>query len=199
MVIRYLLLAVAAVLLWAPRAQADGTIYRAAGCGEYLFVSSANAFSVLLASGLSGVKEGDVVTGNVERIGQTALFDQTAGRALFVQVVDRRLTLPEVTQRIAVRCRSPLGDRVISGYVSRASNCNNKIFVNTPQGYAVMERITGGVVADGDTLTGAYNKPGRATVTDQQSNSTLVVFVEDLWLSKTAAERKMTASCRRQS
>ena len=69
--------------------------------------------------------------------------------------------------------------------------------MNTPQGYAVLERIAGGVVADGDTLTGNFNRPGRATVQDRQSNSSLVVFVEDLWLSKSATERKMTASCRR--
>jgi len=81
--------------------------------------------------------------------------------------------------------------------VSRTAGCGNKIFVNTPQGYAVMERISGGVVADGDTLVGNFDRPGRATMKDRQSGSSLVVFVEDVYLSKSAAERRMTASCQR--
>jgi len=61
----------------------------------------------------------------------------------------------------------------------------------------VLERIAGGVVADGDTLTGNFNIPGRTTVEDKQSASSSVVFVEDLWLSKSAVQRKRRASCRR--
>jgi len=176
-------------------ARADGTVYRVAGCGGYLFVSSQFGYSVLRADSAGGVKEGDTLTGNVEEIGQVSLFDPTAGRSVFAQISDRRLTLPEVVQRIAIRCRSPQAADLTSGYVSQASNCGNKIFVSTPQGYAVLDRIAGGTVADGDTLSGNFNKPGRATVQDQQSNAPLVVFVEDLWLPKSAAERKMTASC----
>jgi len=199
MVIRYLLTILSVALLWTSPARADGTIYRVAGCGDYIFVAAAaDTFSMLTASGLAGVKEGDELIGNVERVGQTSLYDRTAGRTLFAAVVDRRLNQPEVRRRIAIRCRAPLAERIVSGYVLQAANCGNKIFVNTPEGYAVMERIAGGVVAEGDTLTGPYNKPGRATVTDQQTNSTLVVFVEDLWLSKSATERKITVSCRRQ-
>jgi hypothetical protein len=175
-------------------ARADGTVYRVAGCTEYIFVNTQSGYSVLRGS-TSGIKDGDVLTGNVERIGQAVLFDQTAGRSVFAQISELRLSLPEITQRTATRCRSPLGAALISGFVSRANNCGNNIFVNTPQGYAMLERITGGIVADGDRLTGDFNKPGRATVKDEQSNATLVVFVNDLWLSKSAAERKMTAAC----
>ena len=44
-----------------------------------------------------------------------------------------------------------------------------------------MERISGGVVADGDTLVGNFTRPGRATMQDRQSGSSLVVFVEDVF------------------
>lgn len=186
----------AGVLLAAP-AHADGTVFRASGCGEYIFVSSASGFSVLRTDGGAGVKDGDQLRGDVEQIGRPTLFDQNLGRTVLAQVAERRLSQAEINQRIAVRCRSPLGDRPVSGYVARAADCGNKIFVNTPQGYAVLARISGGVVADGDTLTGNFSRPGRTTVQDRQSNSTLVVFVEDLWLSRSAAERKMSASCRR--
>jgi hypothetical protein len=196
MLIRSIAVLIAALLLDGAVARADGTVYRASGCGDYIFVSSTGGYSVLVSSGSPGVKDGDTLTGNVERIGQASLFDPTAGLSVFAHVADRRLTLSEVTTRIAIRCRSPQAATLTSGYVSRANNCGSKIFINTPQGYAVLDRLSGGVVADGDTLTGNFNKPGRAMVRDQQSNTELIVFVEDLWLSKSAAERKMTANCR---
>jgi hypothetical protein len=197
MLARLALLMVAAVMLAPAPVRADGTVYRAQGCGEYIFVSSETGFSVLLTSGASGVKDGDALRGDVSRIGHPMLYDATSSRSVFAQVAELNLTRPEVTQRIAVRCRSPSGEVVVSGYVSRGAGCGKNIFVNTPKGYAVLERIAGGVVADGDTLRGNFDRPGRATVEDQQSGSTLVVFVEDVWLSKSAVERKMTASCRR--
>lgn len=191
-----LLLLLLSPLLAVGTASADGTVYRAIGCGGYVFVSAPSGYSMLVTDG-GGVKDGDSLSGNVEQIGHPALYDTTAGRALFGQVAERRLTKGEADQRIAIRCRSPLGDTLASGYVSRAAGCGNKIFVNTPQGYAVLERIAGGIVADGDTLSGNFNRPGQATVEDRQAGSRLVVFVEDLWLPKSAAERKMAASCRR--
>jgi hypothetical protein len=196
MLIRCALTLLAALVLAAP-AHADGTVLRASGCTDHAFVSTPTGFSVLVTDGAEGIKDGDRLTGDVERIGHPVLFDMNSGRSIFAQIAELRLTGAEVTQRIAVRCRSPLGETLASGYVSRAAGCGNRIFVNTPQGYAVIERIAGGVVADGDTLTGNFNRPGRATVEDRQSASSLVVFVEDLWLSKSAVERKMTASCRR--
>jgi hypothetical protein len=116
---------------------------------------------------------------------------------VFGQITEVHLGQAEVNQRVAVRCRTRFGDRPVSGYVSRAADCGNKIFVSTPQGFAVLDRISGGVVADGDTLTGNFGRPGRTTVEDRESGASLVVFIEDLWLSKSAAERKMAASCRR--
>lgn len=184
-------------LLFAAAARADGTVYRANGCGDYIFVSAQSGFSVLLADGGGGVKDGDSLSGDVERIGHPILFDSTAGRSVFARVAERRLTQAEIVQRVALRCHSPLAAAFTSGYVSRAAGCGSKIFVNTAQGFAVLERIAGGIVADGDTLSGNFNRPGQATVEDKQSGSRLVVFVEDLWLSKSAVERKMTASCHR--
>jgi hypothetical protein len=176
-------------------ARADGTVYRAQGCGDMIFVSTPNGFSVLQTDAGQGIKEGDELRGNVEQIGHPTLFDQTLGRSVFAIVAERHLSRTEVTARINARCRSPAGDITRSAYVSRAAGCGNKIFVSTPEGYAVMERISGGVVADGDTLVGNFTRPGRATVQDRQSGSTLVVFVEDVYLSRSAAERRITVSC----
>ena len=188
-----------AVLATAAPAWADGTVYRAQDCGDMIFVSTPNGFSVLQTDAGQGIKEGDELRGNVEQIGHPILFDQTLGRSVFAIVTERHLSRAEVTARIAARCRSPSGDITRSAYVSRAAGCGNKIFVNTPQGFAVMERIAGGVVADGDSLVGDFTRPGRATVQDRQSGSSLVVFIEDVYLSRSAAQRRMTASCQRQA
>ena len=185
------------VLAAALPAHADGTVFRVQGCGELLFVSTPTGYSVLQTDSGQGIKEGDEMRGNTEQIGHSDLFDQTQGRAVFAIVNERHLSRAEVTARVGARCRSPLGDVTRSAYVSQATGCGNRIFVNTPQGYTVMERIAGGVVADGDTLTGDFTRPGRATVQDRQSGSTLVVFIEDVYLSKSAAQRRMTASCQR--
>jgi hypothetical protein len=186
-----------AVLGCAASARADGTVYRAQGCGDLVFVSSSTGFSVLQTDAGQGIKDGDELRGNVEQIGHPVLFDQTLGRSVFGLVTERHLTRSEVTQRIDARCRSRMGDIARSGYVSRAAGCGSKIFVNTPQGYAVLDRISGGVVADGDTLVGDFTRPGRATLQDRQSGSTIVAFVEDVYLSKSAVERRMTANCQR--
>jgi hypothetical protein len=191
------LLPLLALLALVGTAYADGTVYRVSGCGEYLFVSSESGYSVLVTNGGSGVKEGDVLVGDVERLSQGVLFDRTAGVTVFARVDDRRLTDSEIGPRIAVRCQSPLGHTLISGSVSRTSGCGSKIFVDTPQGYAILERLSGGIVADGDTVQGDFNRPGRATIEDRQSGSSSTVFVADLWLSKAAIQRAITASCRR--
>ncbi len=197
MPVRFALILIALMPLFAMAARADGTVYRASGCGDYVFVSTQHGFSVLLTDRGEGIKDGDKLQGEVERIGHPLLFDSTAGRTVFAQVAELHLTNAEILQRIAARCRAPLAATFTTGYVSRASGCGSKIFVNTPQGYTVLERIAGGVVVDGDTLTGNFNRPGRATVEDRQSGTSLVIFVEDLWLSKSAIERRMTASCRK--
>lgn len=185
-------------LAGAAPARADGTVYRAQGCGDMIFVFTPSGFSVLQTDAGQGIKEGDELRGNVEQIGHPTLFDQTFGRSVFAIVAERHLSRAEVTARISARCRSPSGDIARSAYVSRAAGCGNKIFVSTPEGYAVMERISGGVVADGDTLTGSFTRPGRATVQDRQSGSTLVVFIEEVYMSRSAAQRRMTASCQQQ-
>ncbi len=187
----------ALVLTHAGAARADGTVYRGTGCGDRLYVASGSQYSELITDGASGAKDGDLLAGDVERIGSAVLFDRTSGRSIFAQVTDRHLSLAEIAPRIAAHCRSALGNAPISGYVSRANGCGNRIFVNTPQGYAVLERLSGGIVADGDTLQGDFNRPGRATVEDRQSGSRLVVFVHDLWLSRSAVERRISRSCLR--
>lgn len=196
MLVRGALIAIAAMLM-AAAAHADGTVFRAQGCGDYIFVAGTSGYSILLSTGANFVKEGDELRGDIDRIGHPILFDSTAERSVFAQVTENNLTRADVTQRIAARCRSPSGEVVINGFVSRASGCGRKIFVNTPKGYAVLEQLSGGIVADGDTLVGPFDHPGRVTVEDRQSGAQLVVFVDDVWLSKSAASRRMTESCRR--
>jgi hypothetical protein len=184
------------VMLMAAAAHADGTVFRARGCGDYVFLSSPTGYSVLVSSDASGIKEGDEMRGDVDHIGHPVLFDATAARSVFAQVAERNLTRAEVTQRIAARCRSPSGGVVVNGYVSRATGCGSKIFVNTPMGYTVLEQLSGGLVANGDTLVGPIDHPGRAIVEDKQSGGRIVVFVDDLWLSKSAAATRIKESCR---
>jgi hypothetical protein len=59
----------------------------------------------------------------------------------------------------------------------------------------VLERLAGGLVYVGDTLTGDFSRAGRATVKDHQTGADLVVFVDDFQLPKSAAQRKIIASC----
>ena len=58
------------------------------------------------------------------------------------------------------------------------------------------ERLAGGVVSAGDTLVGNFSRAGRTTVKDRQTNAELVVFVDDFALAKSAAQRKITESCK---
>lgn len=198
MLLKFGLVLLAVALFGAAPARADGTVFRATGCGDYLFVQTPTGFSVLRGNA-EGVKDGDALQGNVEQFGMVSLFDQTAGRSVFAQVSELHLTQPDIVQRVGIRCRSPLGETVVNGNVSRSAGCGSKIFVNTPQGYAVLERIAGGEVADGDTLSGPFNRPGRVTARDSQSNAEVVVFVDELWLSASAVQRKIQQSCQRQN
>jgi hypothetical protein len=83
-----------------------------------------------------------------------------------------------------------------SGQVERAAGCGNKIFVDTPRGYTVLELLAGGIIAVGDTLEGDFNKAGRATVKNPKTGGEYVVFVDDFQLPKSAAARKVAESCR---
>src|SRR5262249_7894244 len=122
MLLRLGLVLIALALFGAPPARADGTVVRVAGCGDYLFVQAAAGVSVLRGD-IDGVKEGDALQGNVEQIGMVSLFDQTAGRSVFAQVSELHLTQPEVTQRVAIRCRAALDATIVNGNVSRSAGC----------------------------------------------------------------------------
>lgn len=183
-------------LLSAGPASADGTVLRAKGCGGKVFVAAANSYSVLAVSDASAAADGDKLIGEVDRIGFASFYVPQSGRRFSASIEERGLNKSEIAQRIASSCRSATAFNHTSGQVEHATGCGNKIFVNTPNGYAVMERLAGGIVAVGDTLTGDFNRAGRATVTDKQTGGELVVFVEDFQLPKSAATRKITASCR---
>jgi hypothetical protein len=175
---------------------ADGTVLRAKGCGDKVFVATENAFSVLTATELGAADDGDKLVGNTDRLGFSAFFIPQSGRRFSASVDERGLSKSEITTRIAASCHSATGARPTSGQVERAAGCGNKIFVNTDQGYAVLERLAGGLVYAGDTLTGDFSRAGRATIKDRQTGAELTVFVDDFQLPKSAAQRKITESCR---
>ena len=184
------------MLIAAPPAFADGTVFRAKGCGDKVFVATENGYS-LLTAGASGVAaDGDRVVGNTDRYGFAQFYLPNSGRRFSASVDALRMTKTEVGTRIAADCRATGGERLTNGQVERAAGCGNKIFVNTNEGYAVLERLAGGVVAAGDTLIGNFSRAGRTNVMDRQTNGQLVVFVDDFQLPKSAAQRKISKSCK---
>jgi hypothetical protein len=196
MPIRIHFFVVLTMLAVASPAFADGTVLRAKGCGDKVFVSTVNGFSVLTTTELGAADDGDQLEGNTDRDGFASFYIQRSGHRFSASVAEHGLDKSEITTRIAASCRSATDYNLTSGQVERAAGCGNKIFVNTVQGYAVLERLAGGLVYAGDTLTGDFNRAGRATVKDQQTGAELIVFVDDFQLPKSAAQRKITASCR---
>ena len=189
------ILATAALVGIAAPAFADGTVLRAKGCGDKIFAGSENGYSVLIASQPGAIDDGDTIVGDLNRIGFGSFYDSKSGRPFTASIDERGLSKSEVGVRIAASCRSQTAYNLTSGQVEHADGCGNKIFVNTPQGYAVLERLSGGIVANGDTLTGDFNRAGRATVKNPKTGAELVVFVDDFQLPKSAAARKIAESC----
>src|SRR5713226_3207619 len=130
------LILIAAAMLGASRtASADGTVLRAKGCGDKIFVMTGTSYSVLTATGTSeGVSDGDRLIGEVERIGFSMLYDRNSGRSISAIVEDYRLDRARINQRIAVSCRTFPSNAFASGTVSRAAGCNDRIIVNTEKG-----------------------------------------------------------------
>jgi hypothetical protein len=186
----------AVALLGAVPAHADGTVLRATGCGDKIFIASENGYSVLAGAGQGVANDGDRLVGDADRIGFSSFYDPRSGSRFSATIDERGLTKAEVNQRIATTCRSATAYGETSGQVERADGCGNKMFVNTPQGYAVLERLGGGIVAVGDTLTGNFNRAGRATVRNPQTGVEIVVFVDDFQLPKSAEAHKVAESCR---
>ena len=169
---------------------------RAKGCGDKVFVSTENGYSVLVGGGSDVADDGAKIVGKTDDLGFFSFYLPDSGQRFSASVDARGLSKSEVTTRIAADCRAVGGARLSSGQVERAAGCGNKIFVNTLEGYAVLERLAGGLVYVGDTLTGDFSRPGRTTVKDNQTNAELVVFVDDFQLAKSAAQRKIAESCR---
>ncbi|HTW52834.1 MAG TPA: hypothetical protein VME45_13175 [Stellaceae bacterium] len=196
MTIRATFFTVLAFFAFAVPALADGTVLRAKGCGGKVFVATEQGFSVLEATELGIAQDNDKLVGNTNTIGYQSFFIPESGRRFSASVDETGLGKSEVTTRIAASCRSAAVERVISGQVERAAGCGNKIFVNTDTGYVVLDRLAGGLVYPGDTLTGDFTSAGRTTAKDRQTGAELVVFVDDFELPKSAAQRKITESCR---
>lgn len=190
------ILAALALLAAAPPALADGTVLRAKGCGDKVFVASGDSYSVLRASEIGIAEDNDKLVGKTDAIGYQSFFIPQSGRRFSAMVAETGLSKPQVTGRIAASCRSAAAERQISGQVERSTGCGNRIFVNTEEGYAVLERLAGGLVYPGDTLTGGFTRAGRTTAKDRQTGAELTVFVDDFALPKSAAQRKITESCR---
>jgi len=146
--IRALFFAAVALLAAAP-AYADGTVLRAKGCGDKIFVASENGYSVLAGAGQGVAGDGDKLVGEVDRIGFASFYDPKSGSRFSASIDERGLSKAEINQRIAASCRSETAYGETSGQVERAAGCGNKIFVSTAQGYAVLERLAGGIVAPG--------------------------------------------------
>jgi hypothetical protein len=194
--VRVMFLALVTVLVAAATAHADGTVLRAKGCGDKVFVASENSYSVLLTSDRGVADDGDKLVGDVDKVGFGSFYLPQSGRRFSASIEERGLSKAEITQRMLASCRSASAYSVTSGQVERAAGCGNKIFVNTAQGYAVLERLAGGLVYAGDTVTGDFSRAGRATIKDGQTGAELVVFVDDFQLPKSAAERKIAETCR---
>ncbi|HML09654.1 MAG TPA: hypothetical protein VK432_02260 [Stellaceae bacterium] len=186
----------ACMALAASPALADGTVLRAKGCGGKVFVSSDRGYSVLSATALDVADDGDRLVGATDKIGYAWFYIPQSDRRFSAMVEETGLSKSDVTGRIAATCRTAAVERQISGLVERSTGCGNKIFVNTVEGYAVLERLAGGLVYPGDTLFGGFARAGRTTVKDQQTGAELVVFVDDFALPKSAAQRKITETCR---
>src|SRR5581483_5053334 len=108
----------------------------------------------------------------------------TSGRHFAAVVEAHGLSRGEFAQRAAGLCRDaaqPYGFATAS--VVRSEGC------------ASLDRLAGGTVYKDDSLSGDFNKPGRARVTDKQTGATLIVYVEDYRLDRSAAERRMRALC----
>ncbi len=196
MTIRVVILVTIALLAAAAPAFADGTVLRAKGCGDKIFVSTDNGYSVLEPTELGVADDGDKLIGKTDTLGYQSFFIAPAGRHFSASVDETGLSKSEITERIAASCRSAAAERLISGQVERSTGCGNKIFVDTEEGYAVLERLAGGLVYPGDTLVGDFTRAGRTTAKDNQTGAALTVFVDDFELPKSAAQRKIAESCR---
>jgi hypothetical protein len=192
---RTIVLAALALLAPAMPAFADGSVLRAKGCGDKIFVAGENSYSVLVASQTGAAADGDKIVGDTDRIGFGSFLITDSGRRFSASIDERGLTKSEITARIAASCHAAAGYDMTSGQVERAEGCGGKIFVNTPKGYAVVEQLSGGLIASGDTLNGPFNKAGRATVKNPQTGGEYVVFVDDFGLPKSAEARKVVESC----
>jgi hypothetical protein len=180
----------------AATAHADGSVFRANGCGGKIFVADENGYSVLVTSEPGLVQDGDKIVGDTDRIGFGSFLVTRTGRRFSASIDERRLDKSEISQRAAANCRAAIGPAMTSGQVEHAAGCGNKIFVDTPQGYTVLELLAGGIIAVGDTLEGDFNKAGRAKIKNPKTGAEYVVFVDDFQLPKSAEARKVAESCR---
>lgn len=196
MTLKTSLLLIGLVLAAAAPAFADGSVLRATGCGDKVFVQNENGYAVLRATEPGAAEDGAKLIGKTDRRGYASFYMPQTARRFSAMVEETGLSKSEITARVAAACRTPGAARLASGQVERAAGCGNKIFVNTDLGYAVLERLAGGLVYVGDTLTGDFTRAGRTTVKDRQTGAELVVFVDDFDLPKSAAQRKIADSCR---
>src|SRR5229473_984051 len=100
-----------AALLFAVPAYADGTVLRAKGCGDKVFVFTENGYSVLIANQPGAAVDGDKLVGNTDRLGFSSFLLPESGRRFSASVDARGISKAEVTARIAANCRAAAGAR----------------------------------------------------------------------------------------
>src|ERR1700734_3837922 len=108
---------IAALLLLggAAPAVADGTVLRAKGCGDKVFVSTENGYSVLVASETGVADDGDKIVGNTDSPGFSSFYLPDKGTRFSASVDARNLAKSDVTTQIAAYCRTAGGERMTSG------------------------------------------------------------------------------------
>ena len=62
-------------------ALADGTVMRAKGCGDKIFVTTEAGYTVLIASQSDAAKDGDRLIGNTDKIGPVSICHSIARSA----------------------------------------------------------------------------------------------------------------------
>src|ERR1700681_4976230 len=99
-------LIVGVFLVLAGPAFADGTVLRAEGCGDRIFVHGENAYSVLSASQQGAADDDDTIVGDLNRVGLGSFYDSKSGRHFTASVHERGLDKSAIAVRIATSCRS---------------------------------------------------------------------------------------------
>jgi len=105
MPVKRTLIAVTLIAAAAP-AFADGTVLRAKGCGDKIFVAGERGYSVLIASQQDTVGDGDTIVGDINRAGFASFYDSKSGRHFTASIDERGLDKSVITMSSMTAGRS---------------------------------------------------------------------------------------------